>query len=390
MTYLCLRPASAAQQRGNALIWALLGLIISGLGSVAYVRHQQSEFKSQAGQAEASVLSALSKAAHLAISEHMLEIQRGNLLTKTVDTDTITVIPSLVSGESEWHFSTDELRRMGYLPAGWNTATSAINGSPYSISFRRTPVGCLPSQCNIEGAVVLEGAISDPASGRSDATIIGAILTHIGVDAAVSLPHNSNQLTGYGPGGSWSMANPVAGNPAGVVAVRVGTAASAYTPFVRIGDLRDPKLAGNLTALGNLSIGGSSTLQGPLSVNGEITTPAKITAEGRVSGAELKFSTPVTAGASCEPATLAFLASGGLALCNSAGTYQTFMQYQGHQTACSHEGRLALDPTSAQGLICYQNHWVRVVDQFEQLQQNQITHASQILRLWGKVLGSAL
>ena len=370
-----------AKQRGNALIWALLGLIISGLGSVAYVRHQQFEFKARTGQAEASVLSSLSKASHLAISEHMLQIQLGNPISKTVDTDTITIIPSVISGESVWHLSIHELRRMGYLPAGWNTSNSAINGAPYSISFRRTPVGCLPSQCNIEGAVVLEGAIADPASGHSDATIIGAILTHIGVDAAVSLPHNSHHLSGYGPGGTWSMPNPVVGNPAGVVAVRVGTAASAYTPFVRIGDLRDPRLAGNLTALGNLSIGGSGSLQGELSVNGNITTPGEIAAEGRVSGAELKFSTPVTVGASCEPATLAFLEGGGLALCNTTGTYQALIRYENQKTACPHEGLLALDSGSVKSLICYRGQWVNMVDQFQSIEQKQSVQGSQILRL---------
>lgn len=249
------------------MILTLMSLILSGLGVVAYVRNKQAEFKAQAGQAEASVLESLSRAANLAITENMSEIQLGRNIVKTVGADTVSVVPSPVGGQPVWQVSPIELRRMGYLPEGWNTTTSSLNHAPYSISFRRTPAGCLPANCNIEGAVVLEGPISDPSTGHSDGAVIGPILTKLGVDAAVSLVMTPAQLTGNGPGGSWSMPNPLAGNPAGVVAVRIGTTASAYAPFVRLGDLRDPQLAGNLTAQGDLSIGGRSAFRANVSLN---------------------------------------------------------------------------------------------------------------------------
>ena len=163
-----------------------------------------------------------------------------------------------------WEPRLDQLRDMGYLPTGWNTNTSALNDAPYVISFRRTPLGCAPVDCNIEGAVVIQGPILDRSTGRSDGIVIGPILQKIGASSGVSLVTGPATIQGFDH--TWSMPNPVDGSPAGVVAVRVGDTASAYASFVRIGDPRDPNLAGNLSALGNLSIEGTSTLRGPVSI----------------------------------------------------------------------------------------------------------------------------
>ena len=102
----------------------------------------------------------------------------------------------------------------------------------------------------------LRGPIrSGPAD--SDGAVIGPILARIGADSGVSLPMDPAHIQGFG--NTWSLDNPVPGQPAGVVAVRVGTASSGFGQFVRIGDTRDPSLQGNLTVAGNTLFGDGTT-----------------------------------------------------------------------------------------------------------------------------------
>ncbi len=257
-------------QQGNALIFVLMALVISSLGIAGYMSSKEVEMKTQAGQAEATVLDTLRNAANSAISDNVPTIQRGLPFSKVVAGVTYTINTRVLNGEIVWEPTPAQLTQMGYLPTGWNTATSSLNGAPYTIRFQRSPAGCAPIDCNIDGAVVIRDPIRDPGSNRSDGVLIGPILTKIGADSAVSLTTSPGVLTGFGPGGTWTMPNP-AGNVAGVVAVRIGTSSSPFASFVRRGDLRDPNLAGNLTAGGNLAIRGTSQLDGAVTTNGTIT-----------------------------------------------------------------------------------------------------------------------
>jgi len=240
-------------QRGNALVLALLGLLISGLGALALVQNGRMQAKREAGNGEATILDDLRNATNNAIFESMGQIQNGSDISK----NGVTVTPVEVDGELVWQPTIAQLVGMSYLPGGWTTTQSALNAAPYTISFTRVPAGCVVAACNIEGHVVLEGPIrSGPEA--SDGAVIGPILARLGADSGVSLPMSPDRISGFG--GTWTLPNPVAGTPAGVVAVRVGTASSAFAQFVRIGDHRDPDLAGNLTVAGNTLFGdGSST-----------------------------------------------------------------------------------------------------------------------------------
>jgi hypothetical protein len=239
-------------QAGNGLIFALLGLLISAIAAVGVVQNARLQARHEAGNAEATILDDLRNATNNAIFESMGQIQNGQAITK----NGVTIAPVDIAGEQVWQPSIPQLVGMGYLPAGWSTQMSTLNEAPYDIAFKRVPAGCVVAACNIEGHVVLLGPIRSGASA-SDAAVIGPILTRIGADSGVSLPMNPAQITGFG--NTWTLANPVAGQPAGVVAVRVGTAASAFGQFVRIGDVRDPDLAGNLTVAGNTLFGNGST-----------------------------------------------------------------------------------------------------------------------------------
>jgi hypothetical protein len=245
--------ACGRRQRGNALVFALLGLLVSALGAVGVLQGSRLQARHEAGSGEATILDNLRGAANNAIFEAMGSIQNGAAFSK----NGVTITPVLVDGELVWSPSIAQLVAMGYLPPGWTAASSTLNNAPYAIAFHRLPAGCVAAACNIEGHVVLEGPIrSGPTD--SDGAVIGPILARIGADSGVSLPMDPAHIQGFG--NTWILDNPVPGRPAGVVAIRIGTASSGFGQFIRIGDTRDPNLQGNLTVAGNTLFGGSGSL----------------------------------------------------------------------------------------------------------------------------------
>jgi hypothetical protein len=244
--------AGGRGQRGNAVVFALLGLLISALGAVGVIQANRLQAKHEAGNGEATILDNLRSATNNAIFEGMGLIQSGAAFSKSG----VTVTPVDVDGELVWRPTVLQLAAMGYLPPGWTATTSTLNDAPYTIAFSRVPAGCVAAACNIEGHIVLAGPIRS-GSSDSDGAVIGPILARIGADSGVSLPMDPTHIEGFGK--TWSLDNPVAGQPAGVVAIRVGTSSSAFGVFVRIGDTRDPSLLGNLTVAGNTLFGDGTT-----------------------------------------------------------------------------------------------------------------------------------
>jgi len=249
------RPGPAAgrlRQRGNALVFALLGLLVSALGAAGVIQGQRLQARQAAGNGEATILEKLRDAANGAIFDSLAAIQGGAAFGR----NGVKVAPVDIGGELVWKPGVAELAAMGYLPAGWSATTSSLNAAPYAIAFRRLPAGCAAAACSVEGAIVLQGPIRAGASD-SDGAVIGPILMRIGADSGVSLQTDPSHIEGFGS--TWRMDNPVAGQPAGVVAVRVGTASAAFGQFVRIGDARDPNLQGNLSVAGNTIFGDGTT-----------------------------------------------------------------------------------------------------------------------------------
>ncbi|MFL6700015.1 MAG: hypothetical protein ACJ8GJ_22830 [Vitreoscilla sp.] len=245
---------ASRRQQGNAVVLALLGLLISALGAVGVIQGSRLQAKHEAGNGEATILDNLRGATNNAILESMRLIQSGAAFSKSG----VTVTPVDVGGVLVWRPTVLQLVGMGYLPAGWSATTSTLNEAPYTISFSRVPAGCVTAACNIEGHIVLEGPIRSGSVGSdSDGAVIGPILARIGADSGVSLPMDPAHIQGFGK--TWILDNPVPGQPPGVVAVRVGTASSGFGAFVRIGDTRDPSLLGNLTVAGNTLFGDGTT-----------------------------------------------------------------------------------------------------------------------------------
>jgi hypothetical protein len=260
------RAGHRQRQHGNAVVFALLGLLISALGAAGAIQGARLQARHEAGSGEASILDSLRGATNNAIFESMGLIQSGAAITKAG----VTIAPVDVGGDLVWQPTIAQLVAMGYLPPGWAIESSTLNNAPYVIAFRRLPAGCVAAACNIEGQIVLQGPIRG-GTRDSDGAVIGPILARLGADAGVSLPMDPGHITGFGR--TWRIDNPVAGQPAGVVAVRVGTASSAYGQFVRIADTRDPDLQGGLTVAGNTLFGDGSTrseFRSALQVEGQV------------------------------------------------------------------------------------------------------------------------
>ena len=263
------------RQRGNALILALLALVVTGLSAATALQARHIEAKRASGLAEASVLEALRNAAQAAVYEHLAAIQQGQPIEKSG----IVVTPTSESGELTWSPTVVQLRDMGYLPSGWSATRSTLNDGPYQIAFHRIPAGCPPAACDVQGMVVLGAPVLDVGRTTAvDGVVIGPILTKVGVDGGVSLPTSSGTISGFHA--TWTAPNPLIGTPLGVVGVRFGTQTGGFSQFVRIGDVRDPQLRGNLTTAGNFQLhgaaefGGSSTFLQQASFQSDLTIGA--------------------------------------------------------------------------------------------------------------------
>lgn len=266
-----MRQPAPRNQRGNALVFALLGLIVAAGVSATAMQARLTQARLAAGQAEATLLDALRNATNAAILDQLSVLQTGAALTRLGT----TVTPTLIGSDLVWRPTPLQLAAMGYLPPQWTTTRSTLNNAPYQIEFQRTPTGCSPTNCGIEGRIVVLGAIRDTAAGQPDHLTIGPILTRIGADAGVSLQTSPGQITGYAM--SWASANPVPGTPAGVVAVRVGTSGASMSQYVRVRDTRDPDLQGPL------SVAGEGRFQGALSVGSAASPCIRLSADGVLS-----------------------------------------------------------------------------------------------------------
>lgn len=390
-------------------MFALLGLLVSALAATAALRASELQVKRDAGYAEASVLDHLRLAANNAIFDQLVTLQQGGNLVK----NGVVVVPGVEQGQLVWRPSVQDLTAMGYLPAGWSLQRSSLNGAPYAMSFMRTPIGCSAANCAMEGDVVLAGALRG-GSQATDGAIIGPILSRLGADAGVSLPQQPDLITGFGS--TWQSINPVEGHPAGVVAVRIGTAGSAFEAFVRIGDSRDPDLRGPLTVAGNTVFGSGSTtslFKSAVDVQGAVTSSRAVSAVdgfhtatvdafaaadpgsivvksgdffvrngagqpllqadakgdvaalgdvqvgGAVQAQGLTLTTVVTEGDACTAGQVALLAAGGIATCRDSA-FRASTRYAAFGSACDVAGQAATDPGSGGLLICRSGYFASV------------------------------
>jgi hypothetical protein len=420
MNRLISHPHHQRQQRSNALVFTLLALIIWGSAGLLLIDQQINERKLRIARQEADVLETIKTAANKMLFDAVVPLQKGEPLkhASVLHPGTQVVIdPITDGGELVWEPSIANLRDMGYLPISWSQNTAVVNNGNYLMRFTRLPKGCAGPACHLEGLIWISqpvtehGAVGAPV----DAMLLGGLFNHLGTDGGMSLPLGVGGSTEWGeivfghaslfnpPSAASSAApplappppellqhvkNPLPGNPMGVIAVRMGASTVGFEALVRMGDTRDPGLAGNLSVDGDLKIGqANSTVatadqpcvriakNGELNIdcNGKLTanngtftdkalqtttvTPAGVATTGQLQGNSLNLN-QVVEGAACVASAAgvqyASLPDGGLAKC-VANQWQALNPTRVAGAACepgAAEGKTANDAATQEGLIC--------------------------------------
>lgn len=231
--------ASLSAQGGFGILSALLALVIGSVVTAGVIEGHATEAQLRAGRLQGDILNLWKDAGNNYAMENYPALQNNVAVTK----NGVTIPPGQILQPS-----TAELIAMGYLPA--NTAAAAQTGGNYQVRLRREPAACVTTACNITGEVFIDQAIVRPGTAEMNGVIVGAIMDRVGGDVMVALNTNAAQL--QSPAGA-TVNNPVGGNPAGVVAARVGFGASGFGRFLVLNDPRDPNFQGNLTVAGTVS-----------------------------------------------------------------------------------------------------------------------------------------
>ncbi|MDF2461917.1 MAG: hypothetical protein K0Q43_152 [Ramlibacter sp.] len=274
------RSFRTSRQHGFLLLEVSLALIIvalAGLGATrALLRAQTIDF----ANVQADVLITAQRALNSYIFQHYIALQNDQAVTF----NGVTLANGVADGQSR-RPTVANLRAMGYLPSAFST-TAVLNTGTYRFSVSKGPTGCVTSACQVDGLLWIDQPIRAQGSTEPDGVSVGTIQMRIGGNSAAS------DLTGptvlNGTGGGFTVPNPVTGTPAGVIGVRVGFNAEVEAAYVRIGDTRDPLLAGPLTVAGpttinnTLQVSNNASITGTLTVTSSITAGATITSATRV------------------------------------------------------------------------------------------------------------
>ncbi len=152
-----------------------------------------------------------------------------------------------------------ELMALGFLPTA--TSSTNINGGNYVLSLSKNPAACVQPNCNISGYALLNKPLQ--INGAFSPSMTGEALKAMGSDGGAS---TLNGATIQGSGASWSMVNPLAGQPQGTIAYQVGSQSIVMSQAVR----RD----GTTAMTGSLNLGGNSVFNLVSSTAGNVCTTA--------------------------------------------------------------------------------------------------------------------
>lgn len=244
-------------QRGFLMLEAALALMLAlTAASLGFWSMHRAELASSA-MGQADNLAQVAQAGQTLVMEHYdayqagLSVSRNGLTLADGDTSGTSRAPTLAN-----------LRAMGLglTPGSDFGSYKTLDKAQYITTIQRVPAGCETSpngrSCNITGLVCLDRPVQDYGAslGETDGFGIGKMLGKLGGDGGVSMPGafpgGADTITGVG--GAWSVPNPFAGHPVGVVCQRFGFGAAGFGNFLRVNDTRDPNFQNNITLGGNL------------------------------------------------------------------------------------------------------------------------------------------
>ncbi|MCC7684709.1 hypothetical protein [Janthinobacterium sp. FW305-128] len=232
---------------------------------------------------------------------------------------------------ADWrHPTISDLRNLEIgLPP--NFKNIAPNGGRYRIELNKSPVGCTPNNCNIEGLVWVDKPIT--VGGLVDNDRAAIAVESIGADGGRSVAGTSIQEanTIYGWKGRWNVANPVS-NAGAIVAARIGYGANAFAPYFRIDGTKQMAADGNF--------GGHSLVNAKQVLTVMKTVDAVCEDEGAIAGGIIS-------------------GKGAALVCSGSKWQAAGTKTDNVGAACSPEGKTANSP-DGQTLVCKNGNYVKL------------------------------
>lgn len=209
-------------------------------------------------------------------------------LAAMLDTNAAALIrgdPRIVSGGATAYANAfaptlDELKAQGHLPAGFPAAS--VTG--ITVRFHVMRHGACPGPgCRLDAVAYTARPIL-LAAGRDmpepDTDRIAGLLMAAGGHAGSVRPDGPRRLQGA----SFDFANPLAGGgpllPVGTIALWAGFDPGPERPYLRLGDTRNPRFAGDVGVGGDLSVRGRVTAEGYLLIGGRASSGAACAPDG--------------------------------------------------------------------------------------------------------------
>lgn len=234
-------------QRGFGIVSALLALVIGAVVAMGQIEGVRVERQTKSGALQGDLVN-LIKAAYNDYAMENYPALQGNL---PVTKNGFTLATGAAFGQT-MSPRVEDLVNMGYLSPGTNAQALLVDGGVYRATFRQEPLGCVGVACNIPGTLYIDQPILVRGTPEMNGIAVGALIEKVGGDALVSLNTNPAQLIAINGA---NVANPVAGNPPGVVGARVGFGASGFGRFLVMNDPRDPNFQGDVTVAGTVAAG---------------------------------------------------------------------------------------------------------------------------------------
>lgn len=237
------RTQKARQQRGVSVLSALLALVIFGILMIAQLQASQIKGALDDGRIEGDLI----EAKKIAVNQYALD--NGDELRNGLPVvhNGITLAVGVTDGES-MSPTVQNLIDMAYLPAA-TAATSSMGGGTYKTRLQLVPAGCAPAACQVVGITYVDRPLTRTGDIQLSNIATTAAVTTLGGDALQSTNINSGTLIAMGGD---TVPNPVAGNPAGIVATKVGYGSGNFGRFLVVGDTRDPQFKNNVSVVGNV------------------------------------------------------------------------------------------------------------------------------------------
>jgi hypothetical protein len=244
------------------------------------------------------------------------------------------------------------LNSLGYLTNTTGTGSFAVGN--YVVQIQRTPVGCVGLACDLSGLVYLDTPVVRNLANEINGSWIAGWLKATGANGGYSTQGNPTLITGPG----WTADNPVAGKPAGIVAIRFGFGSSGLAQFAKTTDTRP------IDFQNTLHVGGAATLDGAVTV----TTTLGVTGASTLNGATAINNTLAVSGATTINNTLgvtgaiqaASLATTGdsVATGNAKGSQLVPTGSFAPGAACTNSGALSNNSTASGWVACQGGIWV--------------------------------